>query len=87
MTPAVVPVIDERVTRLSEIYKPKKTIYATLEFRDYPGIFGGQMDSEENALYNDIKTCEGFALVIRNFADDELDSLIGQMQPLQDFEF
>ena len=82
----VVPVLDERVSRLSEIYKPQKTIYANIEFRDYPGIFGGQIDSKENTLYNDIKTCEGFALVIRNFADDELDSLIGEVQPLQDFE-
>lgn len=82
----VVPVLDDRVTKLSEIYKPQKTIYANIEFRDYPGIFGGQADSEENALYNDIKISEGFALVIRNFADDELDSLIGEVQPLQDYE-
>lgn len=82
----VVQVMDERVTKLSEIYKPKKTIYAHIEFRDYPGIFSNQTQSEENTLYNDIKACEGFALVIRNFADDSLDSLVGETNPLRDFE-
>ncbi len=82
---SVVQVLDSRVTKLSEIYKPQKTIYASVEFRDYPGIFSGQAESAENVLYSDIKSCEGFALVLRNFADAELDSLVSPVNVLKDF--
>jgi GTP-binding protein YchF len=80
----VVQVLDPRVTRLSELYKPKKTIYAHLEYRDYPGIFSTHTDNADNALFSDIKSCEGFVLVLRDFADDELDSLTAPADPLKD---
>lgn len=35
---AVVNVIDERITRLSEMYKPKKTVYAAAELIDFVGL-------------------------------------------------
>jgi len=38
---AVVEVIDERVTRLAEIYRPKKTTYAAIEFIDFAGLSEG----------------------------------------------
>ncbi|MBP7310275.1 MAG: 50S ribosome-binding GTPase, partial [Candidatus Cloacimonetes bacterium] len=36
----IVNVADERIAPLVEMYKPKKTVYATIEYHDYPGIFG-----------------------------------------------
>jgi len=80
----VVQVLDPRVSRLSELYKPKKTIYAHLEYRDYPGIFSAHTENADNALFSDIKTCEGFVLVLRDFADEELDGLTGPADPLKD---
>ncbi|MDZ4181384.1 MAG: DUF933 domain-containing protein [Candidatus Cloacimonadaceae bacterium] len=79
----VVQVIDDRITRLSEIYKPKKTIYANIEYRDYPGIFSSHEDNPDNALFSDIKGNEGFVLVLRNFNDGELDQLYGAADPLK----
>lgn len=79
----VVQVLDERITRLSELYKPKKTIYAHIEYRDYPGIFSSRAENPDNALFSDIKACEGFALVLRAFADEELDGLYGPADPLR----
>lgn len=79
----VVQVLDERITRLSELYKPKKTIYATIEYRDYPGIFSAHAENPDNALFSDIKTCEGFVLVLRAFADEELDGLHEAGAPLK----
>jgi ribosome-binding ATPase YchF (GTP1/OBG family) len=32
---SVVKVLDERVDRLSEIYDPRKTVYASVEFVDF----------------------------------------------------
>ena len=72
---AVVQVPDERVTKLSELYQPKKTIYAQIEYRDYPGIFSASNENPDNAMFSDIKTCDGFVLVMRAFVDEELEEL------------
>jgi len=81
----VVLVLDERVTKLSEIYKPKKTIYAHLEYYDFPALFAEHNeDININTLLSEIKTMEGFALVLRCFNDSELDELHGKENPLND---
>ncbi|MBW6513859.1 MAG: YchF family ATPase [Candidatus Syntrophosphaera sp.] len=79
----VVQVPDERVIRLSELYKPKKTIYAHIEYRDYPGIFSAHAENPDNALFSDIKANEGFVLVLRAFRDEELDGLFAAGEPLR----
>jgi len=79
----IVQVTDERITRLSELYKPKKTIYANIEFQDFPGIFAQHSDEPESAIFTGIKSCEAFALVLRTFGDDELDQLYGAADPLK----
>lgn len=79
----IVQVTDERITRLSELYKPKKTIYANIEFHDFPGIFAQHSDEPESAIFTGIKSCEAFALVIRTFEDEELDQLYGVSNPLK----
>lgn len=80
----VVQVLDERITRLSELYKPKKTIYATIEYQDFPGIFSAHSENPENAIFSAIKANEGFALVLRNFEDAELDGLYGASDPIRE---
>ncbi len=79
----IVPVADERITRLSELYKPKKTIYANVEFHDFPGIFARESDNPESAIYSEIKSCEAFVLILRAFPDGELDQLYGEADPLK----
>jgi len=79
----VVQVLDPRITKLADLYRPKKTIYATIEYHDFPGIFSTEVDNPENALFTGIKTMEGFALVLRAFADSELDELYGAFDPLK----
>ncbi len=85
----VVQVPDARVTKLSELYQPKKTIYAQIEYRDYPGIFSSHAENPDNALFSDIKANEGFVLVLRAFADEELEELYPAgpaLQQLSTFE-
>ena len=82
----VVQVIDPRITALSELYKPKKTIYATIEYLDFPGIFSSHTENPENALFSSIKNNEGFVLVLRAFADSELDGIYGDVSPMQQLE-
>ncbi|MBM4403756.1 MAG: redox-regulated ATPase YchF [Candidatus Cloacimonetes bacterium] len=81
---AVVQVTDERVSTLSRIYQPKKTIYATIEYHDFPGIFGDPADSPESNIYAAIRNMDGYALVLRSFSDIELDTLCGDADPLRE---
>ncbi|MDD3562169.1 MAG: DUF933 domain-containing protein [Candidatus Cloacimonetes bacterium] len=78
-----VQVTDERITRLSELYKPKKTIYANVEFHDFPGIFARESDNPETAIYTEIKGSEAFVLILRAFKDEELDQLYSAADPLK----
>jgi GTP-binding protein YchF len=68
----VVKVMDERVTRLSEFYLPRKTVYATVEFIDFTGLAEG---AGRSAVFSAttvgmIKTMDALTLVIRNFEDE-----------------
>jgi len=81
---AVVEVGDERVIRLTELYQPKKTVYATIELIDFVGFTAGS--AKEGLFPPDlmqlIKNVDALALVLRNFEDD----LNGSPTPLEDIE-
>ena len=67
---AIVEVADNRIARLSEMYQPNKTIYATVEFIDVEGLREG---SAVNGLFSGaalglMKTADALALVVRNFS-------------------
>jgi GTP-binding protein YchF len=81
---AVVEVEDERVGRLSQIYQPRKTVYATIELVDFAGLNQGSareglFSSEAMTL---IKNTDAVAVVLRNFTDSSGES----PTPLQDLE-
>jgi len=79
---AVIRVLDERVDRLSEIYDPRKTVYATVEFVDFVGVAesADRRDTFSGAAMAMIKNMDALALVVRNFNDD----LLGNPTPLED---
>lgn len=79
---AVIRVLDERVDRLSEIYDPRKTVYATVEFVDFVGLEEStdRKDTFCGAAMAMIKNMDALALVVRNFNDD----LLGNPNPLED---
>ncbi|OPX39136.1 MAG: hypothetical protein B1H12_00635 [Desulfobacteraceae bacterium 4484_190.2] len=69
---AVVEVADDRIRRLSEIYRPKKTIFTTIEFIDFAGVTKG---SAKDGLFSGpgmelIKNADALALVARNFSKE-----------------
>ena len=63
---------DERVDNLSGIYKPKKTIYARVEY-----LLPGKQD-----MLKDVRDCDALIHVIRNFAVYGLK----EPNPRQDFD-
>ena len=78
----VVKVMDERVTRLSEMYLPRKTVYGTVEFVDFTGLSegGGRGAPFCAAALGKIKTMDSLTLVLRNFEDE----FTGPREPIQD---
>ncbi|HVN71060.1 MAG TPA: DUF933 domain-containing protein [Desulfomonilia bacterium] len=87
---AVVHVADPRISRLSEIYRPKKTTHATLECIDFGG-FRSEAGSEKKEAFTAselglIKTADALGLVVRNFRDQYIDSILGGPDPLSEID-
>ena len=79
----VVQVPDGRVNYLSEIYKPKKTIFATVEFLDFPAMIEDVNPHEflsptSMAL---LKNTDALAIILRNFSNAFLDETQGKVNP------
>lgn len=87
---AVVDVGDTRVDQLSEMYQPKRTIYATIEFLDFVGGGSGKSAAEEGIFSGEgvslIKNADALLLVLRNFANATLDQAHGAVDPVRDLE-
>lgn len=84
----IVDVIDERVTELSNMYKPQKTIYANIEYIDFVGFAGS--GNRKDAIPGNVlalaKTTDALALVVRNFEDSMISETMGKIDPLADIE-
>jgi GTP-binding protein YchF len=65
----IVEVGDARVTRLSQLYKPKKTTYASIEIVDFTGFSEGSAREGDfsNSQMSLIRNMDAIALVCRNF--------------------
>ena len=66
----IVRVPDERVDRLSEMYQPKKTTFATLEVVDSQAMGqGGQGGAKGSDLFAGVRNADALVLVVRAFED------------------
>ncbi|MCD4805522.1 MAG: YchF family ATPase [Desulfobacterales bacterium] len=78
---AAVRVPDGRVDFLSDMYKPKKTIYAQVEYF-LPGIGTQSKDkNKEQNIWTKIRDCDALFHVVRNFAGFGFD----KPEPFSDF--
>lgn len=85
---AVVQVTDPRVEKLNDMYRPKKTTYATIECMDFVGFASGE---EKKQLFSPselalVKNADALALVLRNFSHEMLDGIMGPPDPSADKE-
>jgi len=81
---AVVEVGDERISRLTQLYHPKKTTYATIDIVDFAGLDQGaaRKDDFSGEQMNIVRNLDAIALVVRNFSND----LMGSPMPLADID-
>ena len=84
---AVVDVPDPRVDRLSEMFKPRKTIYARVTYADIAGLETGAAKSGiSGQLLNQLTQMDGFLLVVRGFVDDTVPHPAGSGDPRRDVD-
>jgi hypothetical protein len=84
---AVVDVPDPRVTKLSAMFKPKKTIYAKVTYADIAGLEAGSAKSGiSGQLLNQLNQMDGLLLVVRGFTDENVMHPNGSVDPRRDVE-
>ena len=74
---------DERVDALTDIFKPKKVTYASLEFADFPSLGSGSEVTGEVA--NRLKAVDALAVVVRAHRDPSVPWADAPVSPDQAF--
>ena len=84
----VVMVPDHRLTVLSEMYHPRKTTPAVIEFVDIAGLVKGASKGEGlgNKFLSHIREVDAIVHVVRCFEDDNIIHVDGSIDPARDIE-
>lgn len=75
---------DLRIDWLSNLFKPKKTIYTQIETTDLPGL-SHDSDTGSNAFLHNIRQVDALVQVVRAFEDQDIEHVDGKIDPLRDF--
>ena len=84
----VVAVPDERLNKLTEMYKPEKTTHAVIEFVDIAGLVKGASRGEGlgNKFLSHIRETDAIVEVVRCFEDSNVVHVDGSVNPTRDIE-
>jgi GTP-binding protein YchF len=84
----IVPVPDERLSKLADLSKSVETIPAVVEFTDIAGLVKGASDGEGlgNKFLSNIRETDAIAEVVRIFDDPNITHVHGEIDPLSDIE-
>jgi GTP-binding protein YchF len=81
----VVRVPDIRLEKLTEIFKPKKTTQATVEYIDFIGLSKGDM-AQNRKVFDLIRDADAIVHVVRGFVDESISHPMGSVGPRRDAE-
>ena len=84
----VVPVPDERLNKLTEMYNSEKTTPAVIEFVDIAGLVKGASKGEGlgNQFLSNIREVDAIVHVVRCFDDPNVIHVDGSVDPVRDIE-
>src|SRR6478672_3514241 len=84
----VVPVPDERLAKLAEIYKTDKIVPATVTFVDIAGLVAGASQGEGlgNQFLSHIRATNAIVHVVRAFEDNNVVHVDNDVDPKKDIE-
>jgi len=82
----VVPVPDERLSRIASIVSPERIVPTTMEFVDIAGLVAGASKGEGlgNKFLANIRETHAIAHVVRCFEDDDVTHVAGKVSPADD---
>ena len=69
---AVVKVPDERLGVLTEMFEPRKTTPAEVQYTDFPGVGFGSKERSEAAWVGQLRTVDALLQVVRTFGDESV---------------
>ncbi len=84
----IVPVPDDRLKKLAELYGSQKILPATVTFVDIAGLVAGASKGEGlgNQFLSHIRTCNAICQVVRAFEDSDVLRSDSSKDPLHDIE-
>ena len=84
----VVAVPDERLDKLTRLYKPEKTTHSVIEFVDIAGLVKGASRGEGlgNKFLSHIRETDAIVEVVRCFEDSNVVHVDGSVNPIRDIE-
>lgn len=84
----IVEVPDHRLTDITQLVKPKKTVPTTFEFTDIAGIVKGASKGEGlgNKFLSHIRQVDAICHVVRCFDDGNITHVSGSVDPISDIE-
>ena len=84
----MVEVPDKRLDRIQELIPAKKVVPTTFEFTDIAGIVKGASKGEGlgNKFLENIRQVDAIVHVVRAFDDDNITTVSGKVDPLDDIE-
>jgi ribosome-binding ATPase len=84
----IVPVPDERLTKLAELYHTKKIVPATVTFVDVAGLVAGASKGEGlgNQFLSHIRSCNAIIQVVRAFEDANVTHVDNEHNPKKDID-
>ncbi|MEO8479263.1 MAG: redox-regulated ATPase YchF [Gemmatimonadota bacterium] len=84
----IVEVPDERLGAISELVHPDRIVPATVQFVDIAGLVKGASEGEGlgNQFLANIREVDAIVQVVRCFADDDIQHVMGGVDPVRDKE-
>jgi len=84
----IVPVPDERLQKLAEIYGSTKILPAVVTFVDIAGLVAGASKGEGlgNKFLANIRQCDAIVHIVRAFHDDGVIHVSDKIEPINDIE-
>ncbi|MBO8125788.1 MAG: redox-regulated ATPase YchF [Firmicutes bacterium] len=80
------PVPDKRIDKLSELYQPKRTTYAQVEFLDIPGLNPNAGKEANRKFLRHVQDADALVHVVRAFSDPSIPAINQDIDPVRDLE-
>ena len=84
----IVPIPDERLQKLANLYSAKKIVPATVTFTDIAGLVEGASKGEGlgNQFLSHIRECSALVQVVRDFSDKNVLHIENELHPSSDID-